>query len=87
MDTGLQSLPIDKSSIGPIVADKGGNRRFLMTVDMKGFTPEEIKVKNLSRKKNLRISAKREKQVNREFGISEDQKNYTALNFKIPKII
>ncbi len=26
MDTGLQSLPIDKSSIDPIVADKDGNR-------------------------------------------------------------
>jgi HSP20 family molecular chaperone IbpA len=61
MDTGLQSLPIEKSLIDPIVADKDGNRRFLMKFDMKGFTPEEIKVKTEG--KNLRISAKREKQV------------------------
>jgi len=65
MDTGLQSLPIEKSLIDPIVADKDGNRRFLMKFDMKGFTPEEIKVKTEG--KNLQISAKREKQVKNSF--------------------
>jgi HSP20 family molecular chaperone IbpA len=68
IDTGLQSLPTGKSSIDPIVSDKDGNRRFLMTFDMKGFTPEEIKVKTDGR--NLRISAKREKQVKNSFPCS-----------------
>ena len=60
-DTGLLSLPSEKSSSDPIAVDKDGNRRFLMVFNLKGFTPEEIKVKTEG--SNLCISAKKEQEV------------------------
>ena len=59
-DTGLLSRPMEKS-IDPIVVDKDGNRRFLMSFNLEGFSPEEVKVKTEG--KSLCVSAKKEKQV------------------------
>ena len=59
-DTGLLSRPMEKS-IDPIVVDKDGNRRFLMSFNLEGFSPEEVKVKTEGN--SLCVSAKKEKQV------------------------
>ena len=63
-DRGLLNLPAeneDDTKLEPIVTDKQGNRQFQLALDLKGFTPEEIKVKTEGR--NLIVSAKKETEV------------------------
>lgn len=66
---------LSSSSKDMIVTEADGSRKFHLAFDMRGFEPEEVKIK--THNGTLMISAKKEKKADNSYSLHEFSQSYT----------